>query len=644
MMGPLFVLGLLASVGLTWAGRPERESSLVEVEVEVPAGFRWADLRTPHIGFAEGGIGAKRVLTVDPTGLARLDELGLLWRPVPPPSDPLPDRYHTPAEMVVELDALAERSGDRVTRVDLGSSVEGRPIVALRIANTAEPSAHIRVLGAHHGDELISAEAALELARILATEDGAVAERLEDVAVWVVPHVNPDGVEHQERHNANAVDLNRNYSYRWSATEFRPGTAPFSEPETRAIQSLTLRAPPTLGLSLHSGAANFGWVWNYAPVPSPDAQRHEQLADRYAELCTLDDFWVTNGAEWYPTNGDTNDWAYGYWGTFDYTVELSVTKTPDADLLDERIEAHLDALLDAILTTPLTTGQLVDAESGRPVRGSILRSAGGARFRTSDDGRFAVVLADPSEAFTITAPGYGARTLLGSELTTVPLDPEHRRTAAAVWPPVVRLDHSEALRAPAGVHLLNLWPPGRPRQLVDATSGRFHLRATGLPPGRWQVEASPSQLLPALLVDGVDAPAIVDRWLDGSRLHVVLDSAGSSDLTSGREAHLFDDGQLARVEILPDHTDELTLDLTDFSPQAAVDVAIHGPGGPVWIADVFDGAWTAAVSPPGTAGLDTGLQLEPAGELTACGCTSSPSTVPLYLWVVVVSLTWRRRP
>ena len=34
--------------------------------------------------------------------------------------------------------------------------------------------------------------------------------------LWIVPHVDPDGMENVSRYNENWVDLNRNYSLFWT--------------------------------------------------------------------------------------------------------------------------------------------------------------------------------------------------------------------------------------------------------------------------------------------------------------------------------------------------------------------------------------------------------------------------------------------
>ncbi len=630
MTGPFFI----SVLGAACAQPPDR----MEVAVDL-ATVRPGRLRGPHIGFAEGGYGSVRHLSVDAEGLDQLRTLGLSWQPVPEPPDTIPAGYHTPDDMVAALDDLAVDFPDRVRRVDIGQSVEGRPIVALRLSSTDTPQGHIRILGAHHGDELVSAELALAVARLLAESERAIDLLPDQLAVWVVPHVNPDGVSTVTRHNARDVDLNRNYGYRWSMDEFRPGTGPMSEPETRAVEALTLRAPPVIGLSLHSGATNFGWVWNHTTAPTADEDRHTSIADAYARACTLDGFWVTNGAEWYPTNGDTNDWAYGYWGAFDYTVELSTTKTPAPELLPSYLDAHLDAVLAIIHQTPVSYGQIIDAHTGNPVRGTIQRALGGQPFRTTDDGRFGLVLSDPNTSVRVTASGYAPRTVPADRLAPVALTPTSGASEHEIWPPVVRLDDLEGLELSHRASVVSLSPPGRPPHWASPDGHLFSSLSTGLPPGAWSVEVDGAPTRYPLLVDAIDAPPIVSRTVESSVLFLEQTAGGV-----GRAAWIYQDSQLVRQTWLDGVEPQVSIDLSDLSSAARVDVALHGPGGMVWVADVFGGAWTAAHPPPGTGGLDTGLMSVRPGQTIGCGCSNSPATPPMILGWVLVGWLRRRNP
>ena len=625
MWSPLLVLAL------TVQGRAAQE-----VVVELPEGMRPADLRGPHIGFSEGGTGRARHLQVDAEGLAHLNRLGLSWTDVPRPPDSVPDGYHTPNEMVEALEALADQYPARVTLAELGRSREGRPLLGALVSNTETPTAIVRVLAAHHGDELISGEAALDLVATLATATDA--PWLDTMALWVVPHVNPDGVAIRQRANAAAVDLNRNYAFEWSDAEFQAGAAPFSEPETRMVEALALRGSPVLSLSLHSGAANFGWVWNYTLDVTSDEAHHRAIGERYAASCTTPGFWITNGAAWYPTNGDTNDWSYGSRGGWDYTLELSVDKTPPADELADRLDQHRAAMIGLFADTPLRTGQLVDGETGRPLRGSVTRQPDGQPFRTADDGRFAQVDVGDGMGFMAHAPGYGPSDLPAEHRGAVELWPTTTPGAVDVWPPVVASTHNEPIQLTGPTDRVTVSAPGRPSFSPPSTAS-FDLNALSAPPpGLWTIAEGAAPPSTWLLVDAADAPGIRARMVSGSTLELEL-ARGAP----GREAWIYVDGQLDSEQPILHSDPVVSVALASVRGAGRVDVAVHGPGGPVWVAQVFDGAWTTMEKPPGTGWLDTGLSSMP-GEPTACGCTSTPWSPVAVLWPLVLGLTRRRRP
>ena len=336
----------------------------------------------------------------------------LRWMAAPPAAAAAaPGGYLSPEEMVAEIDALAAASPALAERVELGASVAGRPLVGLRLGATDAPAVRWRILAAHHGDELPSGELAVAVARDLLDRygvDPAVTALFDRDEVWVVPHVNPDGVADVSRVNARGVDLNRNYGFEWSAAESRSGAAPFSEPEARAVQTLSDHVAFGAGLSLHAGATNLGWVWNYSYAAAPDESLVAAMAETYADACAQPGFWITNGADWYPTRGDTNDWSYGRHGTLDFTLEVSVDKQPDADALPEILEEHQAAVRAWLLWPDVVFGQVFDAESGRPLPATV-QIDGAQPLVAGLDGRFGRPVDGPSDrAATITAPGFAA--------------------------------------------------------------------------------------------------------------------------------------------------------------------------------------------------------------------------------------------
>jgi N-acetylmuramoyl-L-alanine amidase len=125
----------------------------------------------------------------------------------------------------------------------IGRSAEGRPIRALRVGS---PRARVKLLvvGAVHGNE---------------PAGRAVVDRLRrsrpprGTALWLIEDANPDGSAAGARHNANGVDLNRNFPYRWRHQDgvYESGPEPASEPETQAIQRFVERERPRVTLWYH---------------------------------------------------------------------------------------------------------------------------------------------------------------------------------------------------------------------------------------------------------------------------------------------------------------------------------------------------------------------------------------------------------
>jgi hypothetical protein len=103
-----------------------------------------------------------------------------------------------------------------------------------------------------------------------------------------VPVLNIWGCESIRRKNANVVDLNRNYGWRWDRCILEKGTdclqqsscsyhgpAPFSEPETQAMRDLALEQRFGFGIDYPHGETAILYPWGNneeAPAPPDRAQ------------------------------------------------------------------------------------------------------------------------------------------------------------------------------------------------------------------------------------------------------------------------------------------------------------------------------------------------------------------------------------
>jgi N-acetylmuramoyl-L-alanine amidase-like protein/zinc carboxypeptidase len=125
----------------------------------------------------------------------------------------------------------------------IGRSEQGRPIRAMRVGS---PRARVKLLvvGVIHGNEQAGRAVVARLRR---------AHPPRGTALWLVDSANPDGMEAGARWNANGVDLNRNFPYRWQPQDgvYESGPGPASEAETQVMQRFIEHERPRVTLWYH---------------------------------------------------------------------------------------------------------------------------------------------------------------------------------------------------------------------------------------------------------------------------------------------------------------------------------------------------------------------------------------------------------
>jgi murein peptide amidase A len=172
------------------------------------------------------------------------------------------------AVVVVLVAAGAAYAAPPLHHERFGHSVRGTPLRAVRVGDAAAPR-KLLVVGCIHGNEC-AGEAVTRRLRALTPPDGT--------AIWVVDDLNPDGHAARTRQNADGVDLNRNFGFRWRPLGgiFNSGPRPFSEPEARAARGLITRLRPAITIWFHQHM-------NLVDAPGGDIR----IERRYARLVGL---------------------------------------------------------------------------------------------------------------------------------------------------------------------------------------------------------------------------------------------------------------------------------------------------------------------------------------------------------------------
>jgi hypothetical protein len=281
--------------------------------------------------------------------------------------------YRTYAQVCSTMVGLA---GDYplICRLEtLGFSVQNRAILMMRVTDNpqveeAEPE--FRIVGPHHGDEKIASEIALSfLQYVLASYDTSTSIRnlVDSTELWVIPILNVDGHVSNTRYNANGVDLNRDYGYRWSGMGNSP--SPFSQPETRLMRQHSIDDNISIEFAYHSAASYVNYLWDNHPADPPDSGFIKALARRYADstygsnTTRLDPI---NGYAWYEVDGSCQDASFGLFGNLAYTIETE-QPSPQAKI-DSICIANRRALLGMTSACLLgVNGVVRDSLTGSPL-------------------------------------------------------------------------------------------------------------------------------------------------------------------------------------------------------------------------------------------------------------------------------------
>ena len=267
------------------------------------------------------------------------------------------ENYHDYAEMMTAIQNLYNDHNDIMTVSSIGNTHEGRNIWAIHINTTPSELASGKsnkpgamFFGTHHAREHLSTEVPLMLAQYLLKNRNQerIAKLLSSRDIWIVPMVNPDGVEWDiasgtgykmwrknrklNSNNTYGVDLNRNYGYQWGtggsssnpSSDVYMGESPFSEPETQAVKKFVEdNLNTTVMISFHTFSELILYPWGHKNGSIENRKDREVFETMARKMATWNGYKPQQSSDLYIASGDTTDWAYGEHGIFAFTFELS---------------------------------------------------------------------------------------------------------------------------------------------------------------------------------------------------------------------------------------------------------------------------------------------------------------------------------
>ncbi|KAE9420574.1 hypothetical protein Angca_003882, partial [Angiostrongylus cantonensis] len=269
-------------------------------------------------------------------------------------------QYHSFADVINYLNALALTYPEKVSVQPIGTTHEGRQIPLIKITNKrlAGLKKGIWIDGGIHAREWISPATVLYFIHILVTQydkDPQVQEFVDNIEWYIVPLLNPDGYEYSRsssnpeirlwRKNRSppkciqqstglftvprtvccqGVDLNRNFDWFFGqvgsstdpCSEIYQGAYAFSEPEAASVRDFLQRHAVHAFLTFHSYSQilmyPFGHQIRTYSSDFNDLRSTALSASSHLQRMFGTTYKVGTGADTlYPASGGSEDWAKG---------------------------------------------------------------------------------------------------------------------------------------------------------------------------------------------------------------------------------------------------------------------------------------------------------------------------------------------
>jgi len=305
----------------------------------------------------------------------------------------VPYEYFTYPEMTEVLLELEKNYSNIMSLTSIGMTYEGRDIWLIKLSDNVEEEEDepgVLLMGAHHGNEKPSFEVVIFFIQYMVEnygkentdndEDGQinedpidgddndndglidedpsedrVREVIDNTQIFLIPMVNPDGVEANTRKNRApnyGVDLNRNYGYKWyfpyvlpeqyhlewlleETSQIYRGEKPFSENETRAVKNFVETHNISISLSYHDYGEWMIFPWMHTSMHVPHESLFRSIGYNISRINNYDlRIYGQYGTQEYiiprfcGAPGSSENWLYGEHEIIAYTVELCKYRAP----------------------------------------------------------------------------------------------------------------------------------------------------------------------------------------------------------------------------------------------------------------------------------------------------------------------------
>lgn len=268
-----------------------------------------------------------------------------------------PNQVYSYTIMQRDIERLVEAYPDLVSSESLGQSPYGRELWAVKLGRGESV---LFLNGSHHAREWMTSSLLMKMIDTYAQAYDRnesigkynVRSLLDEVSIWIVPMVNPDGVTLSQqgtaglpadlaqvlrKYNGNSsnfgrwkanmqgIDLNRQYPAKWSTIkkggsypwyQNYKGKKPGEAPEVQMMMNFTQRIDPEITVSYHSSGEIIFWNFN---TLSSNVNRDRAIARALGNLTG----YSLVAPEKNPSGGGYKDWFIQEYGRPGFTIEIA---------------------------------------------------------------------------------------------------------------------------------------------------------------------------------------------------------------------------------------------------------------------------------------------------------------------------------